>query len=166
MPHKRNPAGCAIALAAATRTPALVAAFLSGMVQEHERAVGGWHAEWPSVAAVVQSTGAALASMTHVIGGLEVFPERMRSNIERTRGVVFAERAMMLLAEAAGKEIAQDVVERALHESRAKERTFREALVGIPQIDSLLSAEQLSSIDSPEEYLGVSEVLRVRLLSE
>ena len=166
MPHKRNPAGCAIALAAATRTPALVAAFLSGMVQEHERAVGGWHAEWPSVAAVVQSTGAALASMTHVIGGLEVFPERMRTNIERTRGVVFAERAMMLLAEAAGKEIAQDVVERALHESRAKGRTFREALVGIPQIDSLLSAEQLSSIDSPEEYLGVSEVLRVRLLSE
>ena len=37
MPHKRNPAASAIALAAANRTPGLVAAFLAGMVQEHER---------------------------------------------------------------------------------------------------------------------------------
>ncbi len=44
MPHKRNPAGCAVALAAATRVPGLVSAFLSGMPQEHERGVGGWHA--------------------------------------------------------------------------------------------------------------------------
>jgi 3-carboxy-cis,cis-muconate cycloisomerase len=166
MPHKRNPAGCAVALAAATRTPALVAAFLSGMVQEHERAVGGWHAEWPTVAAMVQATGAALSAMTRVIGGLDVFPDRMRSNIERTRGVVFAERAMMLLAETAGKEIAQDVVEHALHASRAKGQTFREALASVPQIDSLLTPEQLGSIDSPEEYLGAAETLRLRLLSE
>ena len=45
MPHKRNPAGCAIVLAAANRLPGLVSAFLSGMVQEHERGLGGWHAE-------------------------------------------------------------------------------------------------------------------------
>jgi 3-carboxy-cis,cis-muconate cycloisomerase len=166
MPHKRNPAGCAVALAAATRTPALVATFLSGMVQEHERGIGGWHAEWPTLAAVVQSTGAALSAMTHVVKGLEVFPDRMRANIERTRGVIFAERAMILLAETAGKEIAQDVVEHALHESRATGQTFREALASVPQIDTLLSAEQLSSMDRPEEYLGVAEVLRLRLLSE
>jgi 3-carboxy-cis,cis-muconate cycloisomerase len=166
MPHKRNPAGCAVALAAATRTPALVATFLTGMVQEHERAVGGWHAEWPTIAAIVQATGAALAAMTQAIAGLEVFPERMRSNIERTRGVIFAERAMMLLAETAGKEIAQDVVEHALHASRARGQTFREALASVPQIDTLLTPEQLGSIDAPEEYLGVAEVLRLRLLSE
>lgn len=166
MPHKRNPAGCAVALAAATRTPALVATFLGGMVQEHERAVGGWHAEWPTIAGIVQATGAALAAMTRVIGGLEVFPDRMRSNIERTRGVVFAERAMMLLAETAGKEIAQDVVEHALHNSRANAQTFREALAGLPQIDSLLTPEVLGSIDAPEAYLGAAEVLRQRLLSE
>ena len=63
MPHKRNPAACAVVLAAATRLPGLVAAFLTGMVQEHERAVGGWHAEWPTIAAAVQTTGSALAAM-------------------------------------------------------------------------------------------------------
>ena len=51
MPHKRNPIACAITLAAANSAPALVASFLAGMVQEHERGVGGWHAEWPPSAA-------------------------------------------------------------------------------------------------------------------
>ena len=53
MPHKRNPAGCATVLAAATRLPGLVSAFLSGMVQEHERGLGGWHAESATIVAAV-----------------------------------------------------------------------------------------------------------------
>ena len=59
MPHKRNPSGCVVALAAASRAPHLVASFLSGMVQEHERAAGSWQAEWPTVASLIQATGAA-----------------------------------------------------------------------------------------------------------
>ena len=94
MPHKRNPAGCARALAAATRLPGLVAAFLTGMVQEHERAVGGWHAEWPTVAAVVQTTGAAVAAAAQVLEGLSVDPRpdarehrgERRRRFFRTRG--------------------------------------------------------------------------------
>ncbi len=50
MPNKRNPTACALALAAAHRVPGLVASFLSAMVQEHERGVGGWQAEWPIIA--------------------------------------------------------------------------------------------------------------------
>ena len=76
------------------------------MVQEHERAVGGWHAEWPTIAAAVQTTGSALEAMAGVAAGLSVDPDRMRANIERTNGAIFAERAMMLLAPALGKELA------------------------------------------------------------
>jgi 3-carboxy-cis,cis-muconate cycloisomerase len=81
MPRKRNPAGCARALAAAVRTPGLVAAFLAGMGQEHERAVGGWQAEWPTLAALVQATGAASEAMANVAEGLTVDAERMRRNM-------------------------------------------------------------------------------------
>ncbi|MEO8838171.1 MAG: 3-carboxy-cis,cis-muconate cycloisomerase, partial [Herbaspirillum sp.] len=42
MPHKHNPVGCAVTLAAALRVPNLVATLLTAMVQEHERALGGW----------------------------------------------------------------------------------------------------------------------------
>src|SRR5579872_1388086 len=55
MPHKRNPTACMLAIAAARRTPGLMSNFLNGMLQEHERAVGGWQAEWTTVEALVQA---------------------------------------------------------------------------------------------------------------
>src|SRR5437762_14277167 len=56
MPHKRNPIACAVTLAAAHRVPGEVASFLSAMVQEHEREVGGWQAEWPIGTTVIKTT--------------------------------------------------------------------------------------------------------------
>ena len=50
LPHKRNPVGSAVVLAAAIRVPALVSVMLTAMVQEHERGLGGWHAEWETLA--------------------------------------------------------------------------------------------------------------------
>src|SRR5581483_6321206 len=63
MPHKHNPVGSVLSLAAVERVPGLVSSFLSNMVQEHERAAGGWQAEWPIIAGIIQNTGFALASM-------------------------------------------------------------------------------------------------------
>ena len=61
MPHKRNPVGCAVVLAAAVRAPALVATMLAAMVQEHERGLGGWHAEWETLPELARLTAGALA---------------------------------------------------------------------------------------------------------
>src|SRR5262249_21352380 len=91
MPHKRNPAGCAVAIAAASRLPGLVATYLSGMAQEHERGVGGGQAEWSTVAAAVTSTGAAAHALAGVMEGLRVDPARMRRGLDNTRGAIFAE---------------------------------------------------------------------------
>jgi 3-carboxy-cis,cis-muconate cycloisomerase len=95
MPHKHNPTACSLTLAAANRVPGLVASYLAGMVQEHERATGSWQAEWATIARVVQDTGLALASMREVAEGLTVDAVKMRANIDATRGAIFAERAMM-----------------------------------------------------------------------
>jgi len=165
LPHKRNPAGCAVAIAAAARLPGLVAAFLTGMAQEHERGAGGWQAEWSTLAAAVQSTGAALASLADAVGGLDVYPERMRQNIERTNGTIFAERVIALAAPKAGKDAAHTLVAAALSRSRESGQSFREALTSIPGARGLLSAEELNTIDLPEQYLGSAEVLRQRLLA-
>ena len=166
MPHKRNPAACARVLAAATRLPGLVAAFLTGMVQEHERAVGGWHAEWPTIAAAVQATGSALEAMAGVADELAVDADRMRANIERTNGAIFAERAMMLLTPALGKEPANRLVTAALTQSRETGKSFREALMSEPDAASVIPADEFVTIDVPENYLGVAETLRRATRSE
>jgi 3-carboxy-cis,cis-muconate cycloisomerase len=165
MPHKRNPSGCVVALAAANRAPGLVANFLSGMVQEHERAAGAWQAEWPTVAALIQATGAAVASMREVAQGLSVDEARMRANIEATRGVIFGERAMMLLGEKVGRDAAHKLLERATRQSVTQGRRLHEVLGEMAEVSQHLDAATLRSIEVPEEYLGSAETFRKRLLS-
>jgi 3-carboxy-cis,cis-muconate cycloisomerase len=163
MPHKRNPAGCAVALAAATRVPGLVSAFLSGMPQEHERGIGGSHAEAATVAAVVQATGAALAAVADVIETLRVDPDAMRANIAATRGLVFAERAMMLLAPALGREAAGRLIAAAV-DAAGRDGSFVAALTANADVVAALTPSDLSSLDAPEAYLGVADQFRRRLI--
>ena len=61
LPHKRNPVGCAVVLAAAIRVPALVSTMLAAMVQEHERGLGGWHAEWETLPEICLLAAGALS---------------------------------------------------------------------------------------------------------
>lgn len=164
MPHKRNPSGSAIALAAAARVPGLVSTFLTASIQEHERGVGGWHAEAPTVAAIVQATGAAVASMRNVVEQLRVDTDRMRANIAATRGVVFAERAMVLLTPRLGRETAQQLIAHALEPQTRGSRTFTETLAAMPEVASVLTPHELSTLDVPETYLGCAEVMRRHLL--
>ena len=165
MPHKRNPVGCAVTLAAAHRVPGEVAAFLSAMVQEHERGVGGWQSEWPIVASVVQSTGLAAASMAEVAEGLAVDPARMRANIEDTKGVIFAERAMILLGSSLGRDIAHKLVEEATRKSISQGRSLSQVLAEMPEVTARLNPSTLGDLESPEHYLGAAETFREALVS-
>jgi 3-carboxy-cis,cis-muconate cycloisomerase len=160
MPHKRNPIACALTLAAANRLPNLVASFLSAMSQEHERGVGGWQAEWPTVAAVIQSTGVAAASMAEAASGLWVDPKRMRANLEATNGLIFAERAMMLLAPKTGRDAAHQILESAASKSVQEGKRIASVLAEMPDATKHLNAATLSRIESPEEYLGSAENFR------
>lgn len=164
MPHKRNPTACALTLAAAGRVPGLVASFLSGMPQEHERAVGGWQAEWPIVESVVKAAGLAEACMAEVAEGLIVNEERMRENIEATRGVVFAERAMILLGARMGRDVAHRLLEEATGRAAQEGEGLVEILLQTPEVTEALEESEIRSLVSPEGYLGVSEELRTRLL--
>jgi 3-carboxy-cis,cis-muconate cycloisomerase len=165
MPHKRNPIGCALTLAAAQRVPGEVAAFLSAMVQEHERGVGGWQAEWPIVASVIQSTGLAAASMAEVVEGLSVDAVRMRANIEATHGAIFAERAMMLLAPEMGRDVAHKLIEEATRKSVAKEKNLSEVLAEMPEVTAHIELSALRQLEVPEQYLGSAEIFRQALMS-
>jgi 3-carboxy-cis,cis-muconate cycloisomerase len=165
MPHKRNPIACALTLAAAHRVPGLVAAFLSGMVQEHERGVGGWHAEWPTIVSVVQATGLALASMAEVAEGMTVDATRMRANIDATRGVIFAERVTMMLAVPLGRDTAHKLLEKASRQSLSQGRKLVEVLAEMPDVTAHIAPAALRDLDDPQTYLGAADAFRTRLIA-
>jgi 3-carboxy-cis,cis-muconate cycloisomerase len=87
----------------------------------------------------------------------------MRANIEATRGAVFAERAMMLLAAAIGRDAAHTLVEKAAKQSAAEGRHLAEALAEIPEVTKILDTQTLRELETPQAYLGVTEELRKRL---
>ncbi len=165
MPHKQNPVGCTLALSAAYRVPGLVSTFLSSMVQEHERAVGGWQSEWTTISAIVQAVGLATTSMAEVAEGLAINAARMRENIEATHGTIFAERATMLLAKKLGRDAARKVVEQAVKESIANDRNFAQVLAEMPEAKKVLDASTVKDLQSPEAYLGVAEQFRRSLVN-
>jgi 3-carboxy-cis,cis-muconate cycloisomerase len=80
MPHKRNPAGSVQVLACVRRAQALVPVLLGAMVQEHERAAGGWQAEWETLGDLFSLTHAAVSHLAGVLESLEVNVEAMRAN--------------------------------------------------------------------------------------
>jgi 3-carboxy-cis,cis-muconate cycloisomerase len=164
MPHKRNPSGCAIVLAAANRLPGLVSSFLSAMLQEHERGVGGWHAEAAIISDAVKTTGSALAALADVIEGLTVDADRMLANLRETKGTVYAERAMTLLAPALGKKRASEIVAEALRRSAASGKPFQDAIAENSEVSGVVGAA-LTTLGDPRAYLGAAEYFRTRLLT-
>lgn len=165
MPQKRNPAGCAVAIAAATRIPGLVGSFLSGLIQQHERGLGGGHAELPTVAAVMQATGAAAAAIARVVETLDVNAARMRANLDATLGVVLAERAALLLTPALGRDAAHQLVAAAAARAASTGQTLA-TILGADPAAAALTREDLGSLDRPDTYLGVADALRRRLLED
>lgn len=164
MPHKQNPVGCVLALSSAYRVPGLVGTFLSSMVQEHERAVGGWQSEWATISSIVQATSLAAVSMAEVAEGLTVKAARMRENIENTKGAIFAERATLLLAEKLGRDAARKIVEQAVQKSVQTDGEFVAVLAGIPEVMKVLDPLILKELQSPEGYLGAAEEFRRSLV--
>ena len=82
MPHKRNPVGCAHALAAATRMPGLLATIHAAAVAEHERALGGWQAELATVPEIAAQLGASLDFLDGIAQSLVVDAKRMKANLD------------------------------------------------------------------------------------
>jgi len=105
-----------------------------------------------------------VASMREVAEGLTVDAARMRANIEATHGVIFAERAMMLLGAKLGRDRAHELLHEMTRQALETGRRFVEIVREQPEAASALSREEIDSLDVPEHYLGSAEAFRKRLL--
>jgi 3-carboxy-cis,cis-muconate cycloisomerase len=165
LPHKRNPVGAIGLVACAQRGPGLAATMLGAMTQEHERGAGTWQAEWETLPVLLRLTGSSAAILKELLGGLEVDPEKMRSDMGVTDGLVMSESVAAALAPALGRADAQDLVEKAARHSVESGRPFRDLLLEVPAVADSLGAEGLDAALDPGAYLGVTAELIDRALA-
>ena len=154
MPHKRNPVAAASILAAANRVPALMSSIYQSMVQEHERSLGSWHAEWLALPEIFQLCAGALQRTVEVLQGLEVNRKNMQRNIETTQGLIMAEAVMMALAPKMGRLNAHHLVEKACKQAVAEQRHLYDVVSEVDEVQQYFNLEELRLIFKPESYLG------------
>lgn len=146
LPHKQNPIGCATVLAAAMRVPPLVSTMLAALVHEQDRGLGSWQAEWETLPEIFVLAAGALTQLQQVIEGLSVDAPRMRTNLEATQGLIYAEAVSAALSRVIGRQSAQALVERACRRAADEGRHLREVVVAAPEITAHLSAADLAGL--------------------
>jgi 3-carboxy-cis,cis-muconate cycloisomerase len=164
MPHKRNPIASVTALAAATRAPALLAAIMAAMVGEHERAAGGWQSEAWAHAEIMLNLSGAFDAMNEAMGGLVVDAAAMRGNIERLKGLGFAERLATALAPTLGRATAHHRAEALSAEVVRSSRHLRDVAAEDPDVIALLDPAALDALFDPAAYLGCAADFIARML--
>jgi 3-carboxy-cis,cis-muconate cycloisomerase len=165
MPHKRNPVAAVAVAACAARVPGLVATMLAVMPQEHERAAGGWHAEWEPQRELLWLVGAAASWGRELLEHLEVDADRMRANLEAAGGLPLAEAAAAALAGPLGRRHAREVVEAASRRAAEDGRALREVLLASPEVAGGLDGADLDKALDPAAQLGAAGALVDRALA-
>ena len=164
MPHKRNPIAPTMIIAGCTRVPGLLATMAASMVQEHERAVGHWHAEWGPLAEMLRLIGGAVQQTNTLFSGLKVDAARMRKNIDAARGLIYAEDISVALAQRVGKPEADRIVKLACERAMQKDLHLRAVLLEDPIVAKFLGQTAINRIFLPENALGFADALIDRVL--
>jgi 3-carboxy-cis,cis-muconate cycloisomerase len=165
LPHKRNPVGATTALSAAMLAPNLAATILNAQFQEHERAVGGWQAEWitfPALALVVSGT---LRAVVDIAEGLTVDVERMKANLEASGGLVMAEHVAFALAEKLGRAEAHELIAELIGQAANDKRPFKDVVAESDKVKAYLTANEIERLFMPNHYQGSAQTFIDRLVA-
>jgi len=154
MPHKRNPVSCeqVCGLARLVRTNSLAA--LEDVALWHERDISHSSVERVILPDSTLLVDYMLHQMTRIVEGLQVYPERMRENMERSFGLMFSQRVLLRLAETGlPRQQAYEIVQRNAMRAWRERTPFRAFLAADPEVTARLSAADLDACFDPTWYL-------------
>jgi adenylosuccinate lyase len=165
MPHKRNPMLCEAILALARLVLRLAPAGLDAMVQSGERDWSADHVEWAYLPEVCIYTDGALNLTARVLGGLHVYPERMRRNLELTGGQILSEAVMLALAEKTGRQSAHEAVYECAQRAYREGLPFAQVLAQDPAVAPHLTGARITELLDPGRYTGLAGVFVDRVVA-
>ncbi len=165
MPQKQNPVGAVEVLACVRGVNAQVGLLMGAALQEHERAAGGWQAEWPAISELLRLTAGAVSRTAEMLGDLQVHTDRMASNLAQGGGMIMSESVMMALAKRTGSLRAHDLVGRVGATAVNSGRGFRSELKADAEISQHLKEADIDAALDPNRYLGSAEALVDRAIA-
>ncbi len=154
MPHKRNPELCEriSGLARLIRGYALTA--MENIALWHERDISHSSTERIILPDSCLLVDYCLSLFTSIIKGMQVFPQRMKKNMELTKGLVFSQRVMLALIDKGfSRQKAYELVQRNAMKSWKGNKDFRNLLKADPEVAEILPQPELESLFDYQYYL-------------
>ena len=164
MPQKRNPISSVYVTAQSAVVKQHVAALLEAMIEDHERSTGPWEIEWIVLPEIFMLTAGALAQTRFVLEGLEVKPDKMRANLDITKGLIMTEAVMMGLGAKLGRNKAHDLLYDIARKAAQTGEHLLDALEADPEIRKHADRKTLKKLVEPANYLGVAGPMVDRVL--
>jgi adenylosuccinate lyase len=140
MPHKRNPIGCEQIVGLARLLRGNVVAAMENNALWHERDISHSSVERVILPDSFIALDHMLRRATRIVVGMEVYPDRMRENLDRSRGVVFSGTVLLELAKrGVGREQAYEWVQRNAMRAFHERRDFKPLLLEDDDVMRVLS---------------------------
>src|SRR3954451_16070771 len=154
MPHKRNPIGCEqiVGLARLVRANAMAA--FENIALWHERDISHSSVERVILPDSFIALDHMLRRFTRIARGMVVYPDRMKENLERSRGVVFSGTVLLELARRGiSREQAYEWVQRNAMRSFHEKRDFKDLLLADAEVTKVLSRAEIDKASDLNDQL-------------
>ncbi|MCP2638419.1 adenylosuccinate lyase family protein [Microbacterium sp. HD4P20] len=156
MPHKRNPKLSSDVIDLAARLRALAPEAMGAVIHPHE-ADGGSTAKLDSaIQSALVGMGDLLVRLRTILTGLELFPERMRRNLELSGELLASEAVMLALGERIGRDEAHHIVYVLAMRAATEGADFADLLLGEERVTASLSPSRIRTLLDPAAHTGLS----------
>ena len=148
MPHKRNPVKCEQLTGLARLLRGYVVPALDNIALWHERDISHSSTERVILPDATTLLHYMTRMITRIVDGLHIYPEAMKRNLDRTRGLIFSQRVLLALVDhGMTREDAYDVVQKAAMRTWENEATsLRHNLLADPRFAAVMKPEDLESV--------------------
>ena len=164
MPHKRNPELCEriCGLSRLARGYALTA--MENIALWHERDISHSSTERIILPDSCLILDYALATFTSIMRGLQVYPQRMKRNIDLTKGLIFSQRVMLALVDKGlSRQKAYQLVQRNAMKAWKGNKNFLSLLKADTEVTAALPQGELEPLFDEQYYLRYIDDIFKRL---
>jgi adenylosuccinate lyase len=154
MPHKRNPELCERVCGLSRLIRGYTVTSLENMALWHERDISHSSTERIIFPDACLALDYCLSLVISVMADLKVFPQRMKHNLDLTKGLIFSQRVMLaLIDKGLSRKKAYELVQKNAMKVWDKNKNFFTLLKADTQITTVLSLEELESLFNEQYYL-------------
>lgn len=167
MPQKRNPVRCEKISGIARILRSQASAALENVVIEHERDLTNSSCERVILPQSFLLLDEILSTAIYVLSNLRVFPERMKKNLELSRGLNMAEALMIELTKRGmNRQEAHKLLRRCATKALLNNLSFFEVLKEEKDVTRRIPEEELSTFLQPSSYLGSAKTIVEKIVDD